>query len=800
VGEEDGNINFFRNTGTPTNPFFTFETENFASINLGFGDSAPTFADIDNDGDFDLFVGENDGNINFFRNTGTATDPTFTLETEIFGSVNVGSSSAPTFADIDNDGDLDLFVGEEEFDDEFGEAVGAISFFRNTGTTTVTFPTFTLETETFAGINGTAPTFADIDNDGDLDLFVGRGDGNINFFRNTGTPTNPTFTLETSFFADIDVGDSSIPTFADIDNDGDFDLFVGEQDGNINFYRNTGTPTNPTFTLETANLASIKVGHRSAPTFADIDSDGDFDLFVGDGDSNINFYRNTGTPTNPIFTLETENFVSIDLGRDSHPIPTLADIDNDGDFDLFVGESDGNINFFLNRGTATNANFTFLTENFADINVGDFSASAPTFADIDNGGDLDLFVGDGNGNINFFRNTGTATATFFTFTLETENLVSIDVGRDSKPTFADIDNDRDFDLFVGEEGNINFFRNTGTATNPIFTLDETFFEDDEDNEDGDVEIALSDISPTVVDIDNDGDLDAFVGEERGDIYFFRNTGTPTDPIFTFEIENFVSTDVEENSTPTFADIDNDGDFDLFVGGEAGNINFFRNTGTATNPIFTLEAQNFTSINVGRHSAPTFADIDNDGDFDLFVGESDGNINFFRNTGTATEPIFTLETDIFISIDVGRDSHPIFADIDNDGDYDLFVGEQDGSLHFYRNITPDKFDVAGIVKYAITDGPVKGATITLSGGDSTVQTTDANGNYLFNNLQEGLNYTVTPSKDDDISPLSISCFDASLAFQHFLSLITLHPQPQTPLFCVILNELATVKLTDGLSKP
>jgi len=95
------------------------------------------------------------------------------------------------------------------------------------------------------------PTFADIDNDGDFDLFVGEFDGNINFYRNTGTASNPIFALETKNFASIDVGDFSTPTFTDIDNDGDFDLFVGELDGNINFYRNDGTATNPTLTLVT---------------------------------------------------------------------------------------------------------------------------------------------------------------------------------------------------------------------------------------------------------------------------------------------------------------------------------------------------------------------------------------------------------------------------------------------------------------------------------------------------------------------------------------------------------------------
>jgi hypothetical protein len=130
----------------------------------------------------------------------------------------------------------------------------------------------------------------------------------------------------------------------------------------------------------------------------------------------------------------------------------------------------------------------------------------------------------------------------------------------------------------------------------------------------------------------------------------------------------------QSSNPTFADIDNDRDWDLFVGEFLGNINFYRNTGTDSNPIFNLDTENFASINVGRRSFPIFADIDNDGDLDLFVGEEDGNINFYRNIGTASNPNFTLETENLASIDVGFDSAPTFADIEGDGDFDLFVGE------------------------------------------------------------------------------------------------------------------------------
>ncbi|GBF82034.1 cadherin-like domain-containing protein [Aphanothece sacrum] len=276
-------------------------------------------------------------------------DPIFNPQTN-FGLTDVGYNSAPTFADIDGDGDLDAFVGADE---------GNTDFFRNTGTGSV--PSFTFETTNPFGLTDVGfyakPTFADIDGDGDLDAFVGENFGNTRFYRNTGTGSAPSFTLEaTNPFGLTDVGYVATPTFADIDGDGDLDAFVGTVDGNTRFYRNTGTGSAPSLTLEATNPFGLTdVGYNSAPTFADIDGDGDLDAFVGAANGNTRFYRNTGTGSAPSFTLEATNpFGLTDV--EYLATPTFADIDGDGDLDAFVGERYGNTLFFENIAPTTPVN------------------------------------------------------------------------------------------------------------------------------------------------------------------------------------------------------------------------------------------------------------------------------------------------------------------------------------------------------------------------------------------------------------------------------------------------------------
>src|SRR4028118_1318981 len=306
-------------------------------------------------------------------------------------------------------------------------------------------------------------------------------------------------------------------------------------------------------------------------------------------------------------------------------------------------------------------------------------AAAPTFADIDGDGDLDAFVGNGEGDTLFYRNTGSASNPVFAAPT-TNDFGLTNVGLFAAPTFAGIGGDGDLDAFVGELfGNIFFYRNTGSATNPVFAAPTT-------NPFGLTAVGY-DPKPTLVDIDGDGDLDAFVGNADGDTLFYRNTGSASNLVFAAPTTNdFGLTNVGLDASPTFADIDDDGDLDAFVGELFGDTLFYRNTGSASNPVFAAPTTNdFGLTNVGLDASPTFADIDDDGDLDAFVGELFGNTLFYRNTGSASNPVFAAPTtNNFGLTDVGYLASPTLADIDGDGDLDAFVGNIGGNTVFFEN--------------------------------------------------------------------------------------------------------------------
>ncbi len=571
----------------------------------------------------------------------------------------------------------------------------------------------------FGGMNRPVLQFVDIDGNNTPDLFVQDRASSIIFFRNEGSAQNPDFRWLTDAYQDLTVGEWF--KFADVDQDNDFDLFAENTSGRIRYYRNDGNVNNPQFTLAADPLQDaagmdINLGGFSVPEWADIDCDNELEFFLGTQVGTVSLYDYDGQDANnvPRYIFVTDTFQGLSIqtggvpnggtlpknngGRHGANSLTFIDIDNDNDKDLFWGDFFANSLIYMeNSGDCTSPSIEITTEEYppaSPVQTGGFNV--PRFADIDGDMDYDMFIGvlggtgsfilDRAANFYFYENAGTVEAPDFLLRNK-QYINSMDVGQNTIPALIDIDNDDDLDLFLTAEEDLDspshansrvyFFENQGDKFNPEFRLvDKNYLNYDK----------LYDLNyaPVFIDVDNDNDYDLLIGKWDGKISLFKNEGTPTQPSFSVSEENFQSIDIGFNSTPALVDIDGDNDPDMFVGEFNGNINFFRNNGSLGAPVFELDTTHYLDIDMGSFSYPAFHDIDNDQDYDMLIGSDDGGTVLYRNDGTPQNPQFVLDENFQISMHLRN--APALADIDHDGDLDLFCGVDGGGLVFYENMT------------------------------------------------------------------------------------------------------------------
>lgn len=616
------------------------------------------------------------------------------------------------------------------------------------------------------GLNNPQPNEVDLNADGLMDLLLFDRTGNTAVtFINEGESYRyaPDYA---QYFPEL-LGDWVI--LRDFNGDGVVDLFGqaqrtefvqgvlvytgSHQDGHIAFERlpldhpNSILP----FILSNGTKTQVYVSNVDYPAIDDIDCDGDLDILTfNPAGGYIELYANRSIEEgfgrdSLIYELVEncwggifENSIEQEVGlaenpggcfnfqgglTERHPGSTLLtyDADNDGDKELLLGDvTYSTLNLLTNGGSCGQA---WMTDQELNFPADGITADVPLFpvsflADIDFDGLRDLLVAPNSVNISedrkvlwAYNNEGTGEVPDFQFR-QRDFLVGemIDLGTGAHPTFVDYNADGLLDIVVGTLGafepfgerdtRLYLFENVGTAQSPAFELaDEDYLSLSTFN-------SYLGFAPTFGDLDGDGDEDVLVGETLGRLFYAENTAGPGNPmVFGPWAYDYMDIDVGTASIPAIADLDRDGLPDLVIGEKTGNINFFKNIGTAAEPLFNADPEaapnrlalgNINTAVPGGfsgHSAPIL--IDQQGTYLLVTGSEAGQIEVYNEIEGNLDGSFNQDAAVMGGIRVGVRTHPAVADIDNDGKLEIIIGNERGGLNaFQTNLWLDSTSPTG----------------------------------------------------------------------------------------------------------
>ncbi len=295
-------------------------------------DMGATIADMDNDGDRDLYVTSMYEKNALFENLKNQTFREVAVKAGVAGGIV--RSQVGIWGDVDNDGDVDLFVTNEDTTN---------MLFLNNG-----FGSFR-EITHLAGLTsqrgGKSATFGDLDGDGDLDLVVTFFNLPNRIYRNDGIHPKtklPFYTDMTDHWLPLQpdsLAKSTAACLADFDNDGDLDLYICNLVSTNRLYENDGTGRLTDITESAGLLDSCLT---SSACFFDAENDGDLDLFLSNRGPNL-FFKNTG---NKKFVLNNKTF-KMEPDCYSNGV-ACGDPDNDGDIDIHVANNDAESIYYQN--------------------------------------------------------------------------------------------------------------------------------------------------------------------------------------------------------------------------------------------------------------------------------------------------------------------------------------------------------------------------------------------------------------------------------------------------------------------
>ncbi len=460
---------------------------------------------------------------------------------------------------------------------------------------------------------GSSLLLFDNDADGDMDLVMGNaGLRNLNFLKNGKVENGvniDTMVASDSMFPSnsrrAEVNTFPAGYYQDVNGDGVRDLIVAvnmfdkrsydyRETENVLYYENTGKDNEPVFEFKDSAFATgdmVDHGGYSAPLLWDMDNDDDLDLIIAtNGDWGLTqeladyllLYENIGSKTNPIFQLTVEDYLGLRKDSIRHLAPCLGDLNRDGKPELLIGQLDGSLSLYNIIGSGKTATTSKVSDNTYGIKV--FESSSPYLADVDGDGYIDLVVGSYDGNTQYYRNSSTSGIPVF------------DKEKDS----------------------------IGAVVPGYWRLELQFNPDSGEFYDSLVFRAITNSSPVVMDLDNNGDPEFIIGDVRGNISIYKNirkSGLDSFKVveeFPFYIPSrnlCYNYNFGSQAKPAFGDLNGDGKIDLVVGDNRGGFQIAMGSG---------------ACNVGIKKMSTYTGLD------IYPNPTTGFVNFTGVKGNLAE--------------------------------------------------------------------------------------------------------------------------------------------------------------------
>lgn len=484
------------------------------------------------------------------------------------------------------------------------------------------------------------------------------------------------------------------------------DVLVGDVEGKVSYYQNRGESVFMDLgrmKLETGE--DVEVWSHASPAWGDINYDGLDDLIVGSGNGTVSYFRNLGNGFFRDMGLLTNETPVTHIGNlvGAYCHPFVTDWDNDSDLDLFCGNSEG-IFYLTNNG---DNNFTSQDRLMAGAGVIDLSMAAPFFTRWNVDQDRDLIVGDYWGDLRYYENLLGDGQKFFTFidNVRMSDNTPITGPTDLIPWLADWDNNSATadDLTISNSTGVYFYKR---ATGNTFDPPVQFIS------------SASRITARSVDWDRDGSQDLITGEAGGYVKYHRNNGF--DSFSEFQMKNG-SKDLFLPiwASPFPIDFDGDGILDLLIGDENGDVLFFRGTGLGS-PVMEFVSILTASgkrqfLRVGPmagfgYASPSSADWANIGRTDLVIGEINGYVWLFTNDGDETFSSYgRAHNDTGVPIRTfALSASPSIGDWDGDMLLDLIIGDAMGYIHFWKrnDVAGDMFNFTDMGYLMVDSLPLK----------------------------------------------------------------------------------------------